>query len=76
MKARIRPLAEINREAEAILIREMGVVSALRFLNQFRTGSGDYTKERQQWLDNLSLEEITSAIKAQRKPRRPGRNNS
>jgi predicted aspartyl protease len=63
MKARIRPLAEINREAEAILIREMGVASAMRFLSQFRAGSGDYTKERGQWLDDLSLGQIASAIK-------------
>jgi hypothetical protein len=76
MKARIRPLAEINREAEAILIREMGVVSAMRFLNQFRAGAGDYTKERRQWLDDLSLEQIASAIKGRRKPRRTGRGGS
>lgn len=48
----------------------MGVVDALRFLSQFRTGSGDYTKERGQWLDDLSLEQIVSEIKAKkRKPR-------
>jgi hypothetical protein len=40
-------------------------------LSQFRAGSGDYTKERGQWLDDLSLEQIISGIKAQRqKPRR------
>ena len=74
MKARIRPLADINKEAEAILIREMGVVKALRFLSQFRTGLGDYTKERGQWLDELSLNEIVTEIKAKRrKPRRSSR---
>ena len=73
MKAKIRPLAEINREAEAILIREMGVVKALRFLNQFRAGSGDYTKERGQWLDDLSLEQIVSEIKSQRRKSRRNR---
>ncbi len=71
MKARIRPLAEINKEAEAILIREMGVVKAMRFLSQLRAGSGDYTKERRQWLDELSLEQIASEIKARR--RKPGK---
>jgi len=47
----------------------MGVVDALRFLSQFSRGSGDYTKEREQWLDDLSLEQITSEIKAKRKKR-------
>jgi hypothetical protein len=72
MKARIRPLAEINREAEAILIREMGVAKAMRFLSQFRAGSGDYTKERGQWLNDLSLEQIAAEIKARRRKPRQG----
>jgi hypothetical protein len=66
MSAKIRPLAAINEEATAILMRELGVVDAIRFLNQFRTGSGDYTKERGQWLDDLSLDQIVSGIKAKR----------
>lgn len=74
MKAKIRPLAEINREAEAILIREMGVVDALRFLSQFRVGAGDYTKERQKWLGDLSLDDIASGIKSRR--RKATRNGS
>ena len=73
MKAKIRPLAEINREAEAILIREMGVAQAMRFLNQFREGTGDYTKERGLWLNDLSLDQIASEIKTRRrKPRQSG----
>jgi len=42
-------------------------VDALRFLSQFRAGAGDYTKERSQWLDDLSLEQIAAGIKAKRK---------
>jgi hypothetical protein len=71
MNAPIRPLAELNQKATEILIREMGVVDAHRFLGQFRLGSGDYTSERGQWLDELSLEQIVSEIKAKR--RRPRR---
>ena len=32
------------------LRRELGVVGTVRFLQQFETGSGDYTAERWQWL--------------------------
>jgi hypothetical protein len=35
-------------EGSAILVREMGVVAALPFLNQFRAGDGNYTSERGQ----------------------------
>jgi hypothetical protein len=69
MNAKIRPLDEITQQATSILIREIGVVDALRFLSQFRSGAGDYTKDRGQWLDGLSLEQIASDIKANR--RRP-----
>lgn len=72
MSAAIRPLAELSRQAREILIREMGVVDTLRFLSQFRTGGGDYTKERGKWLDDLSLDEIVSEIKATRRKERRG----
>ena len=67
MSVAIRPLSEINQEATAILAREMGIADALRFLSQFGSGSGDYTKERDQWLGSLTREQITSEIKAKRK---------
>jgi hypothetical protein len=66
MSVELRPLSELNQHATAILVREMGLVDTLRFLSQFSTGSGDYTKERGQWLDELSLEQITSEESAHR----------
>lgn len=69
MSVEISPLSEISRQATAILVREIGIVDTLRFLSQFSTGSGDYTQERDQWLGNLSLEQITSEIKAKREKR-------
>jgi hypothetical protein len=69
MTAVVRPLAEINQRATEILVREMGVVDALRFLGQYG-GSGDYSKQRRAWLDDLSLTQISSEINAKRrKPR-------
>ena len=66
MSAELRPLSELNQHATTILVREIGLVDTLRFLSQFSAGSGDYTKERGQWLDELSLKQITSEIKARR----------
>jgi hypothetical protein len=70
MSAVNSPLAEIDQEARAILVRELGVVDAHRFLSQFRRSSGDYTKERGKWLDDLSLDQIVSEIKAKRRKTR------
>ncbi len=66
MNAEVRPLQQLNKQAIEILIREMGVVDAFRFLGQFDSGLGNYTEERHQWLDDLSLEDITSQIKTDR----------
>jgi hypothetical protein len=66
MSTEAMPLVEINRKATNILFHELGAVDAIRFFNQFSVGEGDYTKERGQWLDGLTLEEIIADIKAKR----------
>lgn len=63
MKIETKPLTEINQLATHILCREMGVVDTIRFINQFTTGYGDYTKEREKLFGDLSLKEIVSEIK-------------
>ena len=70
MSTVIRPIAEIYRQAREILTRDLGVVDTLRFLGQFRSGSGDYTAERGEWLDDLSLDEILSEIKTKKRKAR------
>ena len=57
---------EINQKATQILFQQMGVVDTFRFFNQFTLGSGHYTKERHQWLDDLSLQDIVAEIKTRR----------
>jgi hypothetical protein len=66
MSVHIQPVAEISRRARNALIQELGVVDTLRFLNQFRAGSGDYTKEREQLFKGESAGSLMANIKAQR----------
>jgi hypothetical protein len=66
MNIKATPLYEINRRATDLLIKELGVVDTIRFFNQFSSGRGDYTKEREKWLDDLSLDKIISEIEAKR----------
>jgi hypothetical protein len=63
-----KPLAEVTEHAIRLLSREMGVADTMRFLNQFATGSGNYTEEREALLGNESLDEILTSI---RKPSSP-----
>ena len=67
MNTETKPISEISRRATHILFRELGVVDTLRFLNQFSVGRGDYTRDREKWLDNISLEDAISQIKAGKK---------
>jgi hypothetical protein len=67
MKIETKPMVEISRRATHILFKELGVVDTLRFMNLFTTGQGDYTKEREKWLGDISLEDAISQIKAARK---------
>lgn len=63
MTLETKPLTQVNQEAIEILYREMGVVNAVRFLNQFTTGYGDYTAERDTLFADVTLDEIIADIK-------------
>ena len=54
--------AELNAKGFNALVDALGYVDAVRFLKQFDNGSGDYTRDRAQWLDRLSLDEIVADI--------------
>jgi|RhiMetdeSRZDD1v2_1073273.scaffolds.fasta_scaffold538703_3 hypothetical protein len=58
-----KPLGEITQQAIAVLMKEIGVVNTVRFLNQFTLGYGDYTAERDALFADLTLDEAVAAIK-------------
>lgn len=57
------PLPVLREKGFAALVRELGPANALRVLHLYQTGTGNYTTERDQWLGNLTLEEIDAEIK-------------
>lgn len=57
---------QIRRRGLAALRRELGKAGMIRFMQQFETGSGDYARERHEWVDNTSLEEIRAAANGKR----------
>ena len=63
MNVQAKPLSEITRYAIDLLSKEMGIVDTVRFLNQFTTGYGDYTEERDALFKDLTLDEILATIK-------------
>ena len=53
---------ELQRKGFQALVNSFGIVDAIRFIHQYDSGSGDYTQERHQWLDKLTMEEILADI--------------
>ena len=66
MAVETRPLAEITTVALKVLYREIGIVNTVRFINQFTTGYGDYTQERQELFASMTLDDMVAAIKRKR----------
>jgi len=58
MSTQVKSLSQITQQAIEILSKEIGIADTIRFLNQFSTGYGDYTKERQEQLKDVTLNEI------------------
>jgi hypothetical protein len=62
-------LEQIRQEGLDALRERLGRAGMIRFLQQFESGRGDYSKSRRDWVDRTTLEEI-------RKRSRRGRSKS
>jgi exopolyphosphatase/pppGpp-phosphohydrolase len=56
-------LREIKHKGYKALIDALGVAGTLRFLQQLEVGCGDYTRERHQWLDQLTIDDFRNYVK-------------
>ncbi len=67
MNAQTMSLEQIRIAGMEALARELGIVGMVRFLQQFETGHGNYSKDRYQWLDNQDMETVMKRIREKRK---------
>jgi len=67
MNIRTMTPEEIKREGLKALAEKLGVVGMVRFLQQFERGERDYTKDREKFLGDKSVDELIEEIKARRK---------
>jgi hypothetical protein len=61
-------LNEIRQVGLKALVRELGPVGLIRFLQQFETGQGNYTIERQTWLTETDMQVVLDKIRQRRPP--------
>jgi hypothetical protein len=53
-----RTLDEVRRDGLAALEERLGRADMIRFLQQFETGNGNYARQRHDWVDQTTLEDI------------------
>ena len=58
---------QFERHALDVLLRELGADGFARYLRLHRSGLGDYTRDRDEWQKDLSLDQILESIRAHRK---------
>ena len=66
MNAQTMSLEQIRIAGMEALARELGIVGMVRFMQQFETGNGDYSKDRHKWLDDQDLDTIVKRIQKRR----------
>ncbi len=62
MKTETLSFYEIRTIGFEALLRELGPAGAIRFIQQYETGQGDYTRERKKLLLKKSVREIGKEI--------------
>ena len=56
---------ELQKAGLSLLAQELGTVGFIRFMQQFQPGRGNYTIDRRQWLDHLSVEDVLQLVQAE-----------
>ncbi len=64
----MKPMAEVTQDAIQVLCQAIGIVNTVRFINQFTIGYGNYTVEREELFEDVTLDEIITAIKHKEYP--------
>ena len=59
MNQHIADPVELRRRGFEALVEALGWINAVRFIQQYEQGRGDYTKERHTILPDWSAEELT-----------------
>ncbi|KXK15561.1 MAG: hypothetical protein UZ14_CFX002000582 [Chloroflexi bacterium OLB14] len=55
------------------LTRELGLVGMIRFMQQFEMGQGDYSKDRHQWLDKFTVDDIAKMVQKKKTLQKTGK---
>lgn len=63
MNGNINSLEQVRAAGIKALSQKLGIVGMIRFLQQYESGTGDYTKERHDWLPREKATAIAQKIR-------------
>jgi hypothetical protein len=66
MNIDVMSLAQVRAVGLEALSKALGPVGLVRFLQQYETGTGDYTRERHEWLGEATVRDLAQEL-AQRR---------
>jgi hypothetical protein len=66
----ISDLSIIREKGFKALTKELGASGMAMFIRQFENGNGDYTKEREESLKDISIDDIAASIKKRKAEKR------
>ena len=70
MRTETLSLYEIRTIGFEALLRELGPAGAIRFIQQYETGRGDYTRDRRKLLPKMTVREIGREIMKKRQSKK------
>jgi len=63
MITQTKNLSDITQQTIQVLFKEIDVANTIRFLNQFSTGYGNYTEERENLFEDLTVNDVLTQLK-------------
>ncbi len=70
MKTRKRTAVQITRDGFAALCDKLGMADAIRFIQLFDLGHGDYTSERARLFEGETVKSLVAQIRQRRRSHR------
>jgi hypothetical protein len=62
MKEPRRNAAQLAADGFAAVVEKLGMAEAVRFVQLYHQGAGDYARERHEWLDGMSHDQIANLM--------------
>lgn len=70
-----RTAAQLAADGFTALVEKLGMAEAVRYVQLYHQGTGDYARERHEWLDVVSHEQVVDLMARTQKPS-PRKRNS